>query len=323
MHPGFRGTATIVLHRYSTNGEGYQTFLDNLVGLDPADAIDPVRKAGLTRVVTQREGEGPGRVIEVEGTLLQIAERNTPALFGAGLISLIPKAEIEEVAKQQATDNRGVHGRFVGRFGWRGQTMNLGEFIRGACTVELGLQVKNHRQAPDPSMEVKSRKPMPAKQVDLTENQCDEMTDFVFDLPAPRQRQAADPAEAASIRRGSQAFAAVGCADCHRPTLGSVSGIYSDLLVHDMGLALIDPVPAPLHESGSRQAGQLISAYGGGGSPIMSKCNWRHGSIGRRLPCGACTIPDPICTTAEPKPSTRPLGPTGAKPPGRSSITSN
>ena len=75
------------------------------------------------------------------------------------------------------------------------------------------------------------------------------MTRFVFDLPAPGRRRAPDPAYAASIHRGSAAFESAGCAVCHRPELGSVRGIYSDLLVHDMGLALIDPMPAPLSPS--------------------------------------------------------------------------
>ena len=58
----FVDAGTIVLHRYSTRGDAYQTFLDNLIGLDAADAIDPLRKAGLKRVATHRDGEGPGRV---------------------------------------------------------------------------------------------------------------------------------------------------------------------------------------------------------------------------------------------------------------------
>jgi CxxC motif-containing protein (DUF1111 family) len=34
---------------------------------------------------------------------------------------------------------------------------------------------------------------------------------------------------------GKALFANVGCADCHTPKLGNVEGIYSDLLLHDMG----------------------------------------------------------------------------------------
>ncbi len=239
LHRGFNSAATVVLHRYSTSGPEYQTFIDNLVGLSPNDGLDPLRTVGLRRTVIHHEDEGPGRVIEVEGTILQISERNTPALFGAGLIASIPKAEIEKVARQQASEHAGVHGRFIGRFGWRGQSKNLSQFIRGACAVELGLQVEGHRQAEDPSVAVRNDGQRSAKKFDLTEHECDDMTRFVFDLPAPGRRRAADPAYAASIHRGTQAFESAGCAVCHRPTLGSVRGIYSDLLVHDMGLALI------------------------------------------------------------------------------------
>jgi len=35
-------------------------------------------------------------------------------------------------------------------------------------------------------------------------------------------------------------FEAAGCATCHRPKLADVGGIYSDLLLHDMGPALSD-----------------------------------------------------------------------------------
>jgi CxxC motif-containing protein (DUF1111 family) len=268
LHPGFGEAATVVLHRYSTSGPQYQTFRENLTGLVADDDLDPVRQAFLMQTVIHHDDEGPGRVIEVEGTVLQIAERNTPALFGAGLIALIPKAEIEKVAKEQASERAGVHGRFVGRFGWRGQTMHLSQFIRGACAIELGLQVKDHRQADDPSVSVAFGKPMTAKQVDLTDRECNDMTRFVSDLPAPGRRRAAGLAEAASIHRGSQAFESAGCAVCHRPELGSVRGIYSDLLVHDMGLALIDPMPAPLDVP--RGSAGRSTAYGGGGGAIFS-----------------------------------------------------
>ena len=43
-----------------------------------------------------------------------------------------------------------------------------------------------------------------------------------------------------SVERGRQLFANVGCAVCHRPKLGYVDGIYSDLLLHDMGHELSD-----------------------------------------------------------------------------------
>ena len=42
------------------------------------------------------------------------------------------------------------------------------------------------------------------------------------------------------MREGRRLFAEVGCASCHTPSLGEVRGIYSDLLLHDMGQTLSD-----------------------------------------------------------------------------------
>jgi CxxC motif-containing protein (DUF1111 family) len=36
---------------------------------------------------------------------------------------------------------------------------------------------------------------------------------------------------------GKAIFRRIGCADCHTPDLGPITGIYSDLLLHDMGQA--------------------------------------------------------------------------------------
>jgi mono/diheme cytochrome c family protein len=49
------------------------------------------------------------------------------------------------------------------------------------------------------------------------------------------------PASNPSLRGAGKAmFASVGCADCHTATLGDVEGIYSDLLLHDMGKEMAD-----------------------------------------------------------------------------------
>jgi CxxC motif-containing protein (DUF1111 family) len=39
---------------------------------------------------------------------------------------------------------------------------------------------------------------------------------------------------------GRSLFEAAGCATCHQARLGNIDGIYSDLLLHDMGSALSD-----------------------------------------------------------------------------------
>jgi len=37
---------------------------------------------------------------------------------------------------------------------------------------------------------------------------------------------------------GKMLFSKIGCADCHQPKVGDVDGLYSDLLLHDMGQPL-------------------------------------------------------------------------------------
>jgi CxxC motif-containing protein (DUF1111 family) len=53
-------------------------------------------------------------------------------------------------------------------------------------------------------------------------------------------RRPAETPESRAVARGRSLFEAAGCATCHRPRLGEVDGIYSDLLLHDMGPALGD-----------------------------------------------------------------------------------
>jgi len=178
--------------------------------------------------------------------LATITKRNPTALFGAGLIDQIPDAVIEATAKENASsevrDRNSVRGRVsrlpngrIGRFGWKGQTESLKEFVRQACAAELGLEVPGHPQAVDPTEPT-----VKATGLDLDEAKCESLTSFVRSLKHPVERVANDSQERLAVQRGKEAFAAIGCADCHRPTLGNVEGIYSDLLLHDLGPGLLD-----------------------------------------------------------------------------------
>ena len=175
-------------------------------------------------------------------TLAARSQRNTTALFGAGLIDSIPDRVLEAAAARGSLEFPDIQGRLgrsddgkVGRFGWKGQMPTLREFVLTACAVELGLEVPDHRQAGDP-LEPDAR----AKGLDLTAGECDALVAFVASLPAPSRQVPTGVAEADAIREGERAFAAIGCATCHTPDLGEVAGIYSDLLLHDMGADLGD-----------------------------------------------------------------------------------
>jgi CxxC motif-containing protein (DUF1111 family) len=78
------------------------------------------------------------------------------------------------------------------------------------------------------------------------------LTRFVASLPRPNVRPADSTEQAGAIERGRQLFASADCAVCHRPKLGDVDGIYSDLLLHDMGHELSDSGSYTVLEIGSK-----------------------------------------------------------------------
>jgi CxxC motif-containing protein (DUF1111 family) len=205
---------------------------------------------------------GPPRA---DRLLLKISHRSTPALFGAGLIDEISEDVLRETAQAEAQRHNMVKGQLafaggrVGKFGWRGQIATLKDFVMGACANELGLEVPGHHQGIDP-LDPGYRAPG----LDLTQEQCDDLTVFVASLPRPQQRQPRNSDERELWQSGEHHFETVGCANCHVRTLGSVEGLYSDLLLHDLGPGLADPVGTP-----SSRAGLFSSSGGGynGGGP--------------------------------------------------------
>jgi hypothetical protein len=119
----------------------------------------------------------------------------------------------------------------IGRFGWKAQTASLEDFVLTACAVELGLEVPDHPQGGLPM-----RPDYKPEGLDLTAEQCASLTSYVRALAAPTRVNSDHP----DVIAGERAFEAIGCASCHTPKLGDVEGIYSDLLVHDLGPDLGD-----------------------------------------------------------------------------------
>jgi CxxC motif-containing protein (DUF1111 family) len=193
---------------------------------------------------------------------VHLSQRNTPALFGVKLIDEIPERDILAGAKSQrlkaglaSSDDeslpvgRALHladGR-VGRFGWKAQMASLSDFVQAACANELGLSNPGQAQPTPIYQGTSTRSPG----LDLTAEQCDQLTAFCASLPRPVERLPKDvSAEQASA--GERLFGTIGCADCHTPKLGSVDRIFSDLLLHSMGQELVGggsygepPIPIP------------------------------------------------------------------------------
>ncbi len=105
--------------------------------------------------------------------------------------------------------------------------------MQAACANELGLGNPGQAQ-PQPLGKPYYR---PAG-LDLSQQQCDQITSFVASLPRPVERLPESGIERDRVNAGKRLFERVGCADCHTPNVGGVEGLYSDLLLHDMGQPL-------------------------------------------------------------------------------------
>ncbi|MBW3541473.1 MAG: c-type cytochrome [Planctomycetes bacterium] len=119
------------------------------------------------------------------------------------------------------------------------------DFVRAACANELGLEVPGHPQPRNPL--IRPPAGTAGKQVedesrfDLHERDCEALLAYVAVLPTPTRATPGDVADMEAAAAGEQVFGEIGCTACHLPNVGSIEGIYSDLLVHDMGMALSDP----------------------------------------------------------------------------------
>ena len=323
LHPGFRSARSVVLHRFGTDPH-YQLWRARLLGQNLQDE----GQAGTTRIdqakqaIARLQAQAVADTEVVRSTqadhgdfVLLASQRNTPPLFGTGLIDAIPDAVLEAAARKTDPAFPEVQGRVsrlrdgrIGRFGWKGQTASLKDFVLTACAVELGLENPGQPQAGPPTApHYQSAGP------DMEAPECDALVAYVRDLPAPSRREPSSDQEARTIKAGREAFAKVGCASCHSPTLGSVEGIYSDLLLHDMGPSLGDsgsysvtvPNSADLADDTLPAQGNLASAAKTAKSPD-DKAKPRFGAgcnrNGGRLPCGASATPGRISTTAGPRP---------------------
>lgn len=227
--------------------------------------LDPTLKETSLPQLSDINSQSPSNgnhCIRIARPTVHISQRNTPALFGANLIDGIPDQAIIAIERQerlrwglapkQSEDIpvgralRLADGR-IGHFGWKAQSASLSDFVQAACANELGLNNPGQAQ-PRPLTLASYKQPTG---YDLTREQCDEITSFVASLPRPIEKTPEDSALHSDAVEGKQIFKEIGCADCHKPDVGSVKGLYSDLLLHDMGQPLEgggsynDPLPVP------------------------------------------------------------------------------
>jgi CxxC motif-containing protein (DUF1111 family) len=268
VHPGFRDARSTVLQRFGVDPDYSRwrsTFLSRcrMTPHVPTRSISGPGRRPRTVTAPSRDGKPASRPIppvrsrqaldralmatvrDVGGGLgmnrvaFVLTARNTPPLFGAGLIDGLSDSELEQSEQNQSGETQGrvlrlKDGR-LGRFGWKAQVASLDDFVLTACANELGLEAPGRHQGVSPLAPEAQ-----ARGLDLTAEECAALVEYVRSLPSPVSLDPSDAQTAAAVARGRRLFHSIGCASCHTADLGSIRGIYSDLLLHDMGLELSD-----------------------------------------------------------------------------------
>lgn len=202
-------------------------------------------------------------------------------VFGAGLIEQIPDAAIlaNLGANQSVKRSLGIRGRAnfqvagraitgqankngndgtIARFGWKAQNKSLLLFSGEAYNVEMGISNELFQTERDETPECQyATVPNDVTNTDAAApldafSGIEKFAFFMRFLDAPRPSPDA-PGGAQSIARGKATFANVGCVYCHTPSFVTAKSsiaalsekavnLYSDLLVHDMGIGLADGI---------------------------------------------------------------------------------
>jgi CxxC motif-containing protein (DUF1111 family) len=199
-------------------------------------------------------------------------------IFGAGLIDNISDKTI--LANKNANylqrrylnigghENRNPNDGTITRFGWKAQNKSLLMFSGEAYNVEMG--VTNELFATERNMVSGCKfNTQPEDHLDFDTNSpsggvtsdTQNFTTFMRLLAPPTPSP-----DTASTTRGRDMFSTIGCALCHTPSLttsdsdlpglaNQQANLYSDLLVHHMGVGLADGI-----EQGNAGSGEFRTA---------------------------------------------------------------
>jgi CxxC motif-containing protein (DUF1111 family) len=241
------GATRGVIHQFATDAASQET-LQNVSAQFPKKSRPTLTDL---QALLPKPAKSPAGVQSIRANAVpefDIGQRNTPSLFGASVIDAIPDAAILANERNQhqilrmavfngeqlpAGRAAKLSRKRVGKFGWKANIGTLSEFVRVACANELGLG--NPLQAQPASLSQPNYRP---RGLDLTDQQCDQMTAFIASLPRPREVIPPSAAEAARAVAGKKHFKQIGCVNCHTADLAEAQGIYSDLLLHEMGEGL-------------------------------------------------------------------------------------
>jgi CxxC motif-containing protein (DUF1111 family) len=265
LGPVFNGNSCRQCHSAPATGGG-STFLGIRIGANINGIFDPLLNSGGPSI--QRFGAGGlfgfeffGEVIPADATI--VAFRRANPLFGLGLVEAVSDATFEKLATMQSKASPDTAGRTnrvrnlksgqtaVGKFGWKSARATLLDFAADAYKDELGITVPGF-VADEDGRQISEENPPQGHDNLLKFNLVNSpnldndanvrgFRDFIAFLAPPPPLPLSDQA-----LRGQTIFLAIGCADCHLPTLqtgpNNVAALdrvtfhpYSDFLLHDMG----------------------------------------------------------------------------------------
>ena len=255
LGPIFNGTSCAQCHSVPGTG-GSSTTTVTRFGRVVNGVFDPLTDLGGSLLQKFAIDPAVQEVVPKEANV--VAQRLSTPIFGAGLVEAIPDATIQQLARQPKPD--GVRGRVsivddvasgtqrVGRFGWKAQQATLTSFAGDAYVNVMGVTNRLFpvENAPNGNRALlakfdKFMDPEDPADPVTGRSDIDSLADFMR-LLAPvlptRQSQSASD--------GERLFAQIGCAACHTPSMQTgpspiaaidrkTVGLYSDLLLHDMG----------------------------------------------------------------------------------------
>lgn len=255
LGPAFNGASCAECHLHPTAG-GSSNRTVTLFGRSEPGGFDPMPSKGGPLLQAQ--------VIRTQDCSLQHEatpknaiprRRQTPPLYGVGLLDTIPEEAILAHADPDDADGDGVSGRAnrfrgqVSRFGWKAEQLDLRTFVEKALVEELGITNPRRPEEERPQGEPSPCDPVADPEDDGTRVHL--LLDFLRRLPPP---SAVHAGERNTPADGADLFESTGCAACHVPSLPAGDNplgettvpLYSDLLLHDLGPALGDGVEASL-----------------------------------------------------------------------------
>ncbi len=262
------------------DGRGHPVFNLTRFGRMEAGVFNPMKSHGGPQIQNRAVPGYPPETVPESAT--GVTRLTPPAVTGLGYLEAVDDATLLALADPDDADGDGISGRvqridssdfiaeivsiealvaddaggrtrflpedgkFIGRFGKKGLTINLLHQTVQAYIQDMGLTTDLVPQDLF-NVQVGGFSTDDVPDPEITSNVVNNVVFYLKTLRPPERRNADDP----DVLAGEQLFAEIQCAACHVPTLRTGRSEirqldqaefhpYTDLLLHDMGPALDD-----------------------------------------------------------------------------------